>query len=261
MKRAFLYMLVAAALVPIAYPAAGQDLREQVESELARTDRRIEQAEEVVAESDVAAARLELAEAVRIQSGARSAQGQGRPRMALDLTYRARSRADRAIALVEGLPDPDRVLAQLDRTRDLLERMRQRVEECDRDRARAGFLAAVEMQRRAEEAARGGRYLAALQLTLGSRERAHRALRMCRLEEDSREGAERALQRTDEAIARAREAAGESSSDRTREALSRATALQDRARAEFAAARHANCLRLTSAARTWAYRALRWSAR
>jgi hypothetical protein len=239
-------------------PAAAQD-GAAVEAELDRTDRRIEQAESAVNDADVPASRLELNEAIRIQANARLAFTQLHPRLALDLTFRARARADRAIALVEGLPDPDRVLAQLERTREVLERTRDRIEECNRDRPRALFATALEMQRRADDAARGGRYLAALQLTLGARERAQRALRLCNVQEDVRENAERALNRTDDALERARDAAGDHMGDRVKDALQRATAAQARARSEFQAQHFDVALRLTMSARTWAYRVVRWS--
>ena len=54
------------------------------------------------------------------------------------------------------LPDPDRVLSQVERTRELLERVRDRVEECNRDRAHALMRVAFTMQQRAEAAIEGG---------------------------------------------------------------------------------------------------------
>ena len=44
----------------------------------------------------------------------------GQLRLAMDLTLRARGHADRAIAIIEGLPDPDRVLAQVERDPELI---------------------------------------------------------------------------------------------------------------------------------------------
>src|SRR5439155_15736205 len=116
--------------------------------------------------------------------------------------------ADRAIAIINGLPDPDRVLSQLERTREMLERARGRIEECNQDRPRALLNAASDMQRRAEDAAHGGHYLAALQLTMGARERVLRALRQCNVANDDQDGAERGLRRTDEVIQRAQERLG-----------------------------------------------------
>jgi hypothetical protein len=239
-----------------AAPSRAQDLRVQVEIE--RTDRRIERAQAVVATSDNEAARTELSEAIRIQANAKDALAQARLRIALDLTYRARARADRAIALVSGLPDPDRVLAQLERTRELIDRARERIEECEQDRARAMLRTAADMQTRAEEAGHAGHYLAAIQLTLGARERAHRALRLCNLSENAQDGAERALHRTDEVIQRAQDRASGAPQE-ARSLLARASDLQVRAREEFRAGHYEPSIRLTLSARAFAFRALRLS--
>jgi hypothetical protein len=158
---------------------------------------------------------------------------------------------------VSGLPDPDRVLTQLERTRELLDRVRDRIEECDLDRARAMLRAALEMQVRAEAAARDGRYLAALQLTMSARERALRALRLCKLEDKLHDEAERALMRTDELISRARDRVSERESDQARQALNRAVELQAEAWVQFRAEHLEGGLRLTQSARTFAHRAIR----
>ena len=113
------------------------------------------------------------------------------------------------------------------------------------------------MQRRAEDAASSERYLAALQLTMSARERALRALRLCNLEENVRDGAERALRRTDDILARAQEAVSAHEDPRARAALGRAVDLQSEARREFAADRLDSSLRLTQSARNFALRALR----
>src|SRR5439155_23603290 len=148
----------------------------------------------------------DLDRAISVQSQARAQLAAGHPRIAYDLTLRARSLADQAIALVKGLPDPDVIRTQVDRTHEILERARDRIDECDNDRAHALFAVAITMQQRAEDALLGSRYLAALQLTMSARERALRALRLCRMEENLQDAADRALQRTDEIISRARDA-------------------------------------------------------
>jgi len=245
------------ALVAIGVPAGAQT-RDDVLVALDRTDDLIARAQEIVAgAADNAQADLELAAAVRLQADARTAFGAGSLRLALDLTFRARVRADRAIALVKGLPDPDRVLVQLERTRELLDRARERIEECNVDRARALLRAAVEMQVRAEASAKEGRYLAALQLTLSARERAHRALRMCNLEDNLREAAERGLTRTDEIISRARDLLQDRDNERARQALERAIEVQAEAWVQFRADHFEASLRLTQSARTFAHRAIR----
>jgi len=251
-----LALLALVACVGFVTPAPAQT-RDDVALALDRTDDLIARAREVVSGTDNQQAIDELGFAVRLQAEARANFASGRLRIALDLTMRARLHADRAIALVKGLPDPDRVLVQLERTRELLERARERIEECNSDRARALLRAAVEMQGRAEISAREGRYLAALQLTLSARERAHKALRLCNLEENLNESAERALARTDELIARAREAVQQKDVEAAHRALDRAIEVEAEAWTQFRAEHFEASLRLTQSARTFAHRAIR----
>jgi hypothetical protein len=266
-RTSFLIALLALAAV-LPSQVAAQDLTgDRVRAALERTDLRIELATSVVAGANNAQARLELDAAVSLQAQAKEIFSQGLVatgevqlrlfRRALDLTLRARAHADKAISLIQGLPDPERILAQLERTRELIERARDRIAECDNDRARALLKVAVEMQARAEAAANESRYLAALQLTLGARERALRALRMCNQEERLEESSDRALRRTDEAIARAKDVVGERGSERVRELLGRAVRLQAEAWAQFRADHLEASLRMTLSARNMAQRAIR----
>ena len=234
---------------------------ERVQLELDRTEQRIERARALVTESGNVAARAELDHAVRLQADAVAALAQSHPRVALDLTLRARAAADRAIAIINGLPDPDRVLTQLDRTREMLDRARARIEECNQDRARALLRTADDMQRRAEDAAHGGHYLAALQLTMGARERVLRALRQCNLEDNGREGAERALRRTDEVIQRAQDRLGTQPPANAQQLLSRAVETQARAQENLRDGRIEPSIRQTLAARAFALRAQRAAGR
>jgi hypothetical protein len=86
-----------------------------------------------------------------------------------------------------------------------------------------------------------------------------RALRLCRLEEDLAVAAERALQRTDDLIGKARDSLTAHPNDRATTTLERAVETQNRARVEFGAGRFEPCLRLTQQARTLAQRSLRSS--
>jgi hypothetical protein len=245
-------------LVPALARAQGSDAG-GLNAALEETDRRIGIAETLVAASPDAQARAELAMARDLQSRARSAMSSGQQLMAGRLTTSARSHADRAIAIVRGLPDAGRVLAQVERTRDMLERAGERIAECEDDRARAGLRVALEMQGRAESAVSSGRLLGGLQLTMGARQRGLRALRLCRMEEDVEQEARRALQRTDEAITRARERmeAGPPGNRGSagRGAVERAIALQADAYRQVEAGRHEAGLQLTLTARRIAHRA------
>ncbi len=239
-----------------ASPALAQDPT-RVQAEISRTDERIEAAQSVVSGSSNERARLSLSTAVSLQAAAKRNYSSSNFALALRATLDARLRADAAIAIVRGEPDPERVLAQVERTRELIERARPRVEECSDERARHALRGAVEMQARAELALQGQRYLAALRLTLNARERAWRALRLCQLQDDPAESVERALQRTDELIERATHEVSESGSPRAELALRQAVELQGRAWAEFRADRPAVALRLTRSARSAAHRAVR----
>ena len=259
MLRLGMVMLIVALMAPVAgvTPASAQTgVVDDVQAQLLRTDERIELAQTLLAGSDEAQAQVELDAAIALQTQARTEFGASHLRVALDLTLRARARADRAIAIARG-PSPDRVLAQLERTRELIDRARDRIEECDNDRARALLRVAVEMQSRAEAAAREKRYLAALQLTLSARERTMTALRICKLEDDSEQAAERALQRTDAVIDRAREVVGDSGNEQARALLTRGVELQAEAWTQFRASRFDAAFRLTTAARNLAHRAIR----
>jgi hypothetical protein len=260
--------IVLGLVLPVA-SAHAQDLTgERVRIALERTDERIALAQSLVAGADNTQARLEVDAAVSIQAQARTAYDQalvatGDVRLhllqqAADLTLRARARADRAISLIQGLPDPERVLAQVERTRELLDRARERIESCDSDRAHALLRASLDMQARAEAAARESRYLAALQLTLSARERGIRALRLCNMEENLQDAAERAIHRTDEVLARAHDIVGDAQG-RAQEVLRRADRVQADAQVQLRAGRFEAALRMTQSARTLAYRAIRLS--
>jgi hypothetical protein len=266
--RALPIMLALLSALPLATSARAQDVTgERVRLAIEMTDQRIEIAQSLVAESGSAQAQLEVDASLQLQGQAKSAFEQALTatgevqlrllRQALDLTFRARARADRAIALVRGLPDPERVIAQIERTHELIERVRDRIEECKSERARSLLRVAIDMQARARAAVHEGRYLAALQLTLSARERALRALRMCNLEDNLQEASERALQRTDEVLDRAREVVSGSGSEPARELLGRAQRMQNEAWSQFRAEHFEACLRLTQAARNLAHRAIR----
>jgi hypothetical protein len=254
-------------LAPFAMAHAQAVTGDRARAALERTDERISLAQSLVAGVDNDQADVELHSAVGIQAQARAtfdqamaSTGDGQSRLlqqSLDLTQRARARADRAISLIQALPDPDRVVSQVERTREMLDRGRERIEGCHNDRAHAVLHDAMDMQSSAEAAARESRYLAALQLTLGARERGLRALRLCNIGENLQEAAERALRRTDEVIARAREIVTNTDRLRAREVLARAERIQAQASEEFRGSRFEAALRMTQSARAVAHRAVR----
>ena len=253
--------LVLLGVVSMAPVAIAQDLTpDRVQYMLDVTDRRIEQAEMALATLDNDRARAELTLAIGIQAQAKSvfaAGGLGYLQQTARLTLEARSHADRAIAIIRNLPDPDRVRVQLERTAEIIDRARQRIEECDHERARAMLRIGIEMQARAEAAFGEGRFLAALQLTMSARERVLKALRMCNADESLHDRAEQVLRRTSDLITRARDIVAESGNEQAREALGRAEQLQERALDEFRRDHFEASIRLSLTARGAAYRAMR----
>jgi hypothetical protein len=221
------------------------------------TERRIELADALIPDTPSTPATNELALARQIQSRARSALAGGQYAIAERTTLEARAHADRAIAIVRGLPDPDRVLIQVERTSEIVDRARERLGDCGEDRARALLRVGQEMQQRAMVAVDESRYLAALQLTMSARERILKAMRLCNVTETLSETASRALRRTDDVISRAREAADHGGSEEAVRALGHASSIQDDARAEFDSGHYEASLRLTQSARLIALRIAR----
>jgi hypothetical protein len=169
------------------------------------------------------------------------------------------------VRAAEAGPGPleDRLKVQLDRTREMLGLAGDRIQGCDDERARAALRIALEMQDRAESAAREGRRLGALQLTRGARERGLAALRACRMDEKLPDATQRALRRTDQVLSHGRTGPG-SGQPRVRRfgwgadrVPDQAGGLQEEAYREFRGGRYEASLRLTLAARRLALRAAR----
>ena len=248
-------MLFAAAFV--AAPAFAQTDLQRLQDAIDLTDRRIQFAQDLLAASPNHQAALEVDMAVALQASAKLAFAEARYAAAGKATFDARIHADRAIALLRGLPDPGRVEEQLQRTRELLDRARDRLANCNAPVARDLLRTALDMQARAEMAYRETRYLAALQLTMSARERALRALQLCNASESLDETVAAAFQRTDEVLAHAHEVVEANGSERARQLLANADSLEARAHAEADAGHLRLALRLTREAREQALRAER----
>ena len=221
------------------------------------TQRRIDLAESLAGATPTTVVAGEIALSKELQSRATSAYASGQYFMAGRATMDARGHADRAIAMIKGLPDPERVAMQLERTQDELERAQERLADCLEPRALALLSAAKDMKSRADLALDGRRYLAALQLSNGARERLQKALRICQVSEATQIDAQRALQRTDEVVARVRETVSIEASPQDRQMLASAEALQADAHAEYQRGRYESSLRMTLVARVRAKRILR----
>lgn len=237
-------------------PPDGARLRDALDV----TDRRIQLAKDLLAAAFNIVAATEVDQAVALQTIAKDAYAQGRYAAAGRATFDARIHADRAIALLRGLPDPGRVQEQLARTRELLDRARDRLSHCELPAAREMLRTAIDMQARAEQSYGETRYLAALQLTMSARERALRAQRLCNTGESFDETVANALQRTDDILARAHEVVDARGTERARNLLANADSLQSRAKSEAQAGHARLALRFTRMAREQAERAMRGSA-
>jgi hypothetical protein len=220
---------------------------------LDQTDRRIEDEDRRLGADADPQSVAQLTMAREIQERARDAWAQGQVRLALQLTMQAREHVQQAGEVVRGLPDSERVSVQLERTRDLLGRSRERLAACDHPEAHEGFHAAEMMQARADSALLEGRSLAALQLSMDARTRAFRALQSCNLDEDLPGTANFALKRTDQVLAHARDNAP--SNPAAQHSLDQAARLQAQAQQAFRQQRVDQSLKLTHSARAFARRA------
>jgi hypothetical protein len=250
------WLAVLLVLVP-ARSLAGDDTRSRAQEALDATKLRIGIAETFVAQSPELSAQKELSAALQEQARARSAFGSAQYLIAVSTTLGARDHADRAIAMVRSLPDPDHVQEQVERTRDLLERATERIDIRAHPEARATLQVAGKVQQRAEDAMAESRYLAALQLTTSARDRVAKLMRSCNLDESLSDSAARALRRTDLVLSRARESVGSESPPAVRDLLGRAHSTQAQAVTEARLERYESALRLTHGARSLARRAIR----
>ena len=230
-----------------------QRAMDRVSFALDQTDRRIEQTDRVLGAGADSHSLAELTTAREIQEHARDAFAQGQPRLALRLTLEAREHIQQAGAVARGLPDSERVSVQLERTRDLLGRSRERLTSCDQPEAREGIAAAEMLQARADSALYEGRSLAAQELSFQARERAFRALQSCNLGEDLPGTVNFALKRTDQVLAHARGNAP--GNPAAQQSLDEAARLQARAQQEFRQQHVDESLKLTHSARAAARRA------
>jgi hypothetical protein len=237
------------------------DLLVRVQTAVEMTDHRIEYAQGLLAACQEEQARFHFSLAVDLQGRAKarlsSAAVNADLEIVMMLTLQARDHANQAIALARCCVEGARIEAQLDRTQELLERARERVENCRVDRARAMLHAAVELQTRARMVFREGRCLVALQLTMQARERALDALRLCGFEERTEDRVQHFLAQTDLLIDRARQVVEEHGGERAQAALALAVDLQARAYAQFREGHFEAALRLSKSARTAAERAIR----
>ena len=235
-------------------PAAAQS-RDDILRELENTDRIIEKARDVVSTSDNSLAREYLEQAVKLQNFARSAFTVDRLADVVRITRQARERAFTAVRIAEQSGSAEFLRFMLERTAALLDRIAPIIRESRVEIAHRLLDAALEQQRRAQEALFSGHPRAALSLTFQARERAMRALRRSESSEESLvDRAGRAVERTDGLLSDSAwlSEAGDNASATYRSAMQIQTQARDRLDSgQFAAA-----LRLSQRARERLVRAL-----
>jgi tetratricopeptide (TPR) repeat protein len=146
--------------------------------DLERTDRLIERAAPLVHESHHEDATRMLDRAIELQGGAWEAFRAGRARGALARTREARGLVNRALGLVRGPVDGERVAEELAETDSVLERATDVVREAGSDSARRILETAREHQKRARGLFADREFRAALAQTLVARRLAQRAIRI-----------------------------------------------------------------------------------
>ncbi len=146
--------------------------------ELERTDRLIDRAAPLVHESHHEDATRMLDRAIELQGGAWEAFRAGRVRGAMTRTREARGLVNRALTLVRGAVDDERVAQELAETDSVLERANDVVREAGNDSARRILETSRDHQKRARGLFADREYRAALAQTLVARRLAQRAIRI-----------------------------------------------------------------------------------
>ncbi|MFO7650316.1 MAG: hypothetical protein R6X13_03105 [bacterium] len=172
MKRLLILLLVTAAVLS----AQTQNERERVRAELERTDEMLRDAEDPVRRSGVAAAVAKLQEANSSQDLAWSDFRGSRLRMAVGRTVRARELVRQAVELARF--DPERVRAEVRRTRERMNEIKPVVVRANVPRALELWRIAEGEQQTAERSLEAQRWLLALKFTKAARDHGMAAWRL-----------------------------------------------------------------------------------
>lgn len=226
-----------------------------VARELEKTDRVIERlAEQAGDHADPQALRM-LDEAQSLQRRAKSAVAEGNPRIALELTDKARQIAMRGLRLLSSKADRENVERAIALTDQLIDRAREIAVERDAGQVERQIAQAARLQDEAKSHFRQEDYEQALRLTLRARDLLRDALGGMARDLDPGE-IEMALQGTDEILTRAREAVDDYDNELAAALLERADAKQKQAWEAFRQERLRAALANTRLARRMAQRAV-----
>jgi len=230
---------------------------ELVRREIARTDQLLDRIDDRASATDNTELRRFIAEAHDLQSRARANAQEGRYLLAFEQTKRARTLARRIINRAGGsaVATVDAVARALELTDGLLQRAYEIAREGGDERAVQQLDEAHRLQQLAHEAYAAGEIDRAHTLTQRARELARTAMRDLdrTIDEDS---ARRALERTDEIVARLRSALESGGGDPATQLHDRAASRQTAAWEAFESGDLKKALANTKVARNLASRAL-----
>jgi hypothetical protein len=233
---------------------------ERIRAELRRTGDLINESRAMVTRSGVRQAieLLRIAEAE--QDGSRREFGARHFRVAFKLTMTARLHAQKAVQLARRFGDPEQVLREVERTDELLERARAKLQGLDGEnqllhQLQELFERARAWQVQARESWRGGQQREALKLTFGARNLLLRAWEMGRGNQDPELVAE-ALAETGRLLKTWQDGIRSGGDPEEAALLDKAVQRQQRARDQFAAGSLVQALGETTAARRLLNRAI-----
>ncbi|MBM3314406.1 hypothetical protein FJY71_00995 [candidate division WOR-3 bacterium] len=243
---------ISLALLVLAALAVGQT-RDELLTELTKTDRVLERVGPLVERSGNAEAKNLLAEARRLQAEAWNAYHARMPRIAHARTMRARKLAVDAGVMVD--VSPEQVREELHRTADLMDRVRPHVTRVEDARAAELWNMAQSEQATARQSYEARDFRRALKFTFTAREHARLVMDILGRQVNP-DRVEAALRKTDNLIERVAGPVREAGNPRADELLQKAVEVQAQAWSRFRSRQLREAVKLTMSARDLAFRAL-----
>jgi hypothetical protein len=228
---------------------------ELIQRELEKTDRVIERFREQIGDGDNPQAYRMLQEATDLQRKAKGNTANGKPRIALELTHKARNIATRGLRLLASRVNAENVVRALRLTDGLLEQAKEIAGERDSDRLAARIEVAARIQAEARVQFEKGNYETALRMTLRARTQLKEGLGATARDLDEGD-VEAALQETNGILERAGEEINNSGNELAEDVFARAQAKQERAWEAFRQGQLRSALANTRLARNLAKRAI-----
>jgi tetratricopeptide (TPR) repeat protein len=220
-------LLGVAMILVFSSSAFTQNQLDRVEEEIARTDRIIEQARQVIAESGSDQGWQYLEKAIFLQEKAKDEFGQGNRQMAERLTLQARQHAERALGVInQGDESKGYVEREIERTDEILQQVREGLGLMSANRMSYMLESAIATQNKAKEMYLQNRQKMALTATLRAREMVQRGKESIQQSEQ----AQRELEKTNMLVDRAREMLSGMNLEQSPPAFENALRVQEQAR-------------------------------